>query len=175
MPILVRWKWEEKTKSFLVIFYFYDNFSRPNLRFVEKELIHFRDLPHASFFNIISNDENKSESISNPVKMQLMTWAPSHRELALLSDLLHYANVISGLPEAIRRDLRYDLEIFVTSGNDLFNCDEKTIENLDQRFRSPSILVGREKNKEGIMETILCTELSSEYLDYLRDTIKPYI
>jgi hypothetical protein len=32
MPVFVEWRWREKTKSFLLIFHFYDDFSRTNLR-----------------------------------------------------------------------------------------------------------------------------------------------
>jgi hypothetical protein len=173
LPILIQWKWEEKSKSFLVIFYFYDNFSKPNLRFAERNLSHFKDLPEAQFFNLSSENEIQSEGKSKPIKTQLMTWAPSHRELALLSDLLHYANMINGLPETIRRDLRFDLEVFVDSGNNTFQIDEDVIEKLDSRLTKPNFMLGRERNKDGNMETVCCHQLSSEYLDYLREITKP--
>jgi hypothetical protein len=32
MPIFVQWKWDETRKSFLVVFHFYNDFSKPNLR-----------------------------------------------------------------------------------------------------------------------------------------------
>lgn len=175
MPTLIRWKWEEKTKSFLVIFYLYDDFSKPNLRFVEKDLSHFKEFPQARFFNLFSNNDAPSEEIHRPIKMQFMTWAPSHRELALLSDLLHYANMINGLPEKIRRDLRFDLEVFVDSGNNTFQIDEDVVKKLDDRLMSPNMILGRERNKNGNMETVCCHELSPEYLEYLREVTKPYL
>jgi hypothetical protein len=171
---LIRWKWEEKTKSFLVIFYFYDNFSKPNLRFTEKDISHFKDLPEAQFFNLPSGSDIQSEKESKPTKMHFMTWAPSHRELALLSDLLHYANMINGLPEKIRRDLRFDLEVFVDSGNNTFQVDEDVIKRLDSRLMRPNFILGRERSKNDNMETVCCHQLSPEYLEYLGEVTKPY-
>ena len=37
MPIFVQWEWKGRTKSFLVIFHFYDDFSKPNLRMKMKK------------------------------------------------------------------------------------------------------------------------------------------
>jgi hypothetical protein len=172
VPILVRWKWQERTKSYLVIFYFYDDFSKPNLRFGKRQLTHFKDAPRQLFDYDIAGEH---PAVALPDAKSMMTWAPSHRELALLSDLLHYANMVSGLPEATRRDLRYDLEITVTMRNGSFGLDEKRIEDLDNRFRSPLFLCGREKTKEGVLETFFCMELSPEYLEYLRDIVKQHI
>ena len=39
MPILVQWKWQERGKHFLVIFYFYDDFSKSNLRFKMERVV----------------------------------------------------------------------------------------------------------------------------------------
>lgn len=176
MPILTRWKWHEKTKSYLVIFYFYDDFSRPNLRFGERQLTFFKDAPMQLFdYDIAGKHDENVLPVAKLVVKPIITWAPSHRELALLSDLLHYANMISGFSEEIRRDLRYDLEITVSAGHNLFELDEKRIEDLDKRFKNPRFLVGREKNKKGTLETFFCIELSPEYLEYLRDIVKPYI
>ena len=176
MPILIRWKWQEKTKTYLVIFYFYDDFSKPNLRFGERQLTYFKDTPKQLFdYNIAGDHAETVLPVAKPIMKPVMTWAPSHRELALLSDLLHYANMISGFSEETRRDLRYDLEITVSSGDNLFELDENRIEDLDKRFMNPLFYCGREKNKEGASETFFCIELSPEYLEYLRDIVKPYI
>jgi hypothetical protein len=79
MPIFVQWKWQEKTKSFLVIFHFFDDYSKPNLR-IKKDL-----------------------------KYPKITWSPSHVELALFSELLSYANIIDGLTETEKRKLKAKL------------------------------------------------------------------
>ena len=115
---------------------------------------------------------NDHSELALPKEREIMTWAPSHRELALLSDLLHYANMISGFSEPIRRDLRYDLEIMVSEGHNRFSIDHDKFAEFDIRFSS---YVGRERSKEGIKETVFCIELSPDYLDYLKDVVKPYL
>lgn len=79
MPVCVQWKWINRTKSFLVIFHFIDDSSRPNLRM--------------------------SKEYSN-----LMTWAPSHVELGLLSEILKFANIINGLSASQKSELKYKLQ-----------------------------------------------------------------
>lgn len=64
MPTLVQWKWKERTRSFLVIFHFYDDYSKPNTRFKKRK---FKD---------------KKFEFERPT----ITWSPSHPELGLLSE-----------------------------------------------------------------------------------------
>ena len=40
----------------------------------------------------------------------LMTWAPSHVELGLLGEILRYANIIDGLRETEKKELKYKLQ-----------------------------------------------------------------
>jgi len=89
MPILVQWKWVERTTSFLVIFHFFDDYSNPNLRI-----------------------QKKSGTMEGfyPQKEAWMTWAPSHVELGMLRELLRYANIVGGLKESEKRKLRDILE-----------------------------------------------------------------
>ena len=94
MPVFVEWQWKERTKSFLVIFHFYDDFSRPNLRIKKYEKGH-----------LIVLTPNKAIV----PKEAWMTWAPSHPDLALLTELLSYANIVNGLKEFEKRDLRTKL------------------------------------------------------------------
>jgi len=89
MPILVQWKWVEKAKSFLVIFHFFDDYSNPNLRIQKKSGLWERIYPQ---------------------KEAWMTWAPSHVELGMLGELLRYANIVDGLKESEKRELRDVLE-----------------------------------------------------------------
>jgi len=178
MPILVQWKWQEKTKTYLVIFHFYDDFSHPNLRLKKRKLEWFhsntKQLMNAPITEISSN----SSSEIGHKETSILTWAPSHTEIALLGDLLHYANIIGGLSEGIRRDLRYDLEITVVD-KDLdkneWAMDEKRIADLDRRFRNPSVFFGYDLDKEGSKNAFFCLELSPEYIDYLREILKPYM
>lgn len=77
MPILVQWKWKENTKIFLVIFHFYDDFSKPNLRFKGRQLKRY-DPVSKQFLSLPSRKYGKDS-----IMKSIMTWAPSHRELAL--------------------------------------------------------------------------------------------
>jgi hypothetical protein len=49
-----------------------------------------------------------------------MTWAPSHIELGMLSELLMYANIIGGLSETARKELRKKLEVAYNVGGALY-------------------------------------------------------
>lgn len=84
MPVFVEWKWKERTKTFLVIFHFYDDFSKTNLRIKKCEKGRLLMLTPSEIFS--------------PSKAW-MTWSPSHPDMALLTQLLTYANIINGLKE----------------------------------------------------------------------------
>lgn len=160
MPVYVEWEWKERTKSFLVIFHFYDDFSKPNLRmrkYVEGEL-----------FSIIPSGILEQ-------KKAWMTWASSHQELALLSDILSYANIINGLKEFEKRSLTTKLcgvkEAKSESGREEhyfeFNkmiADKKTVVYIECR---------QPMHKMHIMHC--CFELCPEYIDYLKRILKPYL
>lgn len=139
MPIYVKWKWQEQTKSFLVIFRFIDDFSKPNLRIKQYPKSHRADV----------------------------TWAPSHIELGLLSELLRYANIIGGLSETTRRELRKKLEVIYMDKYRMF-IDEESLIQLDQIPNKPHIIyVG-----EGLD---LWVYVCPEYLEYFRKILKPYL
>jgi hypothetical protein len=179
MPILVQWKWIEKTKSFLVIFHFYDDYSKSNLRLKERRIAGFELSTHQFLIYPANEEPNPPVDVfAVDTEKTIMTWAPSHGELAVLSDLLHYANLVGGLSENIRRDLRYDLEITVAE-NDLekneFAVDEKRIADLDRRFRNPNVFLGYDKDGKGNKISFFCIELCAEYIDYLKEILKPYM
>jgi len=150
MPILVQWKWQEKTKSFLVIFHFYDDYSKTNLR-IKNTLI-----------------EGKHRS--------LMTWAPSHVELALLAEMLRYANVIDGLDESAKRELRKGLEIMFVEDKQHAAFDNEALKALT------NVLPSRKKihltvslhGKKGFEGSESCVELCAEYVDYLKAILEPH-
>ena len=84
MPILVQWKWKERTKSFLVIFHFYDDYSKPNLRLKKRKFIsrttyyEWRQLFYLPINEPLDIEiiKDKDREFQKPV----MTWAPSHPE-----------------------------------------------------------------------------------------------
>jgi hypothetical protein len=92
MPIFVEWKWQENTRSFIVIFHFIDDYTKSNLRITKTGF----------WVDIL-----KEKSVRNKA---WMTWAPSHVELAMLADLLHIANIVDGLQDSIKRKLRRFLD-----------------------------------------------------------------
>ena len=179
MPIFVQWKWAETRKSFLVVFHFYDDFSKTNLRIrkyspvqvtYEDEGITNRFMQHPMI--ITYADLSKGESII-PEKAW-MTWAPSHIELALLSELLSYANIINGLNEMEKLELKSRLE-----------AREDSIVSERQAYRvHPDIVnrIGKDKKvaicDESLIkqqEPFICVELCPEYIDYLRNVLKPHL
>lgn len=166
MPIFVQWKWQERTETFLVIFHFYDDYSKPNIRFKKK----FKD---------------ESLEFERPT----ITWAPSHPELGLLSELLTYANIINGLKEMKKRELRTDLEIAV-EGNGKLRLYKAPIENLLQQLPNKKLLfeappfaifffshnhVEVYDKKKIDKDSLFCIELCPEYIDYLKETLAPYL
>ena len=166
MPVLVQWKWMERTKSFLVIFHFYDDYSKPNIRFKKKKF--------------------KDEKVE--FERPTITWAPSHPELGLLSELLSYANMINGLKETEKRELRRDLEIAVVERNGILRLYWAPIKDLLQLtgkvliFEAPDFALFLSRpiletyKKEKIeKDSLFCIELCPEYIDYLRKMLKPYI
>ena len=94
---------------------------------------------------------------------------------ARANDLLYYANMISGLREDVRRDLRYDLEIVVNKEDGTFEVDHEVIADFDGRFPNPYVFMGADKNAKGTMVSFFCFELSLEYIDYLKGLIEPYL
>jgi len=160
LPILVEWRWKERTKSFLVIFHFYDDFSKPNLRIKRYEEGH---LWLATPYGLIT-----------PTKAW-MTWSPSHPELALLTELLSYANIINGLKESEKRHLRTDLDPVIRNDAELeiiadFSSIEKEI------GEDKKTVVYFEKPEYPTEQPLhCCAELCPEYIDYLKGILKPHL
>ena len=154
MPILVQWKWQERTKSFLVIFHFTDDYSETNLRM--ETFYPFPGLP-------------------SPLKNTRMTWAPSHVEMALLSDILSYANLINGLKETEKEDLRDKLQGTRVKYEDTeAHIDE--IGYVLQHFLEEvglKCVICRPDPNSG--EWQIFFELCPEYIDYLKNVLKPYL
>lgn len=102
MPVFVEWRWKEETKTFLVVFHFYDDFSRTNLRVNSTP-----EKNHLTLFTFVGGDDFLDYV---ETKGAWLTWSPSHVDLALLMELLTYANIINGFKEAKKRNLIEHLE-----------------------------------------------------------------
>lgn len=149
MPIFIQWKWQEKTKTFLVIFHFVDDFSAANLRAKIKEF-------GKEFGGLNTAVSESYESI----KMPYLTWAPSHPELGLLSGVLNYANIINGLKYDRKEKISHFLE-------------GKSID-LEIYPRNTRILIEFEIKNGKRKPSILLWELNANYIDYLQKLLKQY-
>ena len=144
-------------------------FSKPNLRIKKYEKGHLWMLT-----------PNKAIA---PMKAW-MTWAPSHPDLALLTELLSYANIVNGLKEFEKRDLRTklgtarwehvdgELGVVIYSPhmqNEMVE-DKKTAiysEKPDKHSEMPAYPTE--------VPLHVCAELCPDYIDYLKKILKPYL
>jgi len=159
MPVFVEWNWKERTKSFLVIFHFYDDFSRENLRIKKYERGKV----------IIFHSPSREEAIT-PDKTW-MSWAPSHPELGSLQELLSLANIINGLKEHEKRWLK------VLLGAECRLPQAGFREMIDVYGITKEI--GEDKRtvvyQNATSEDHFCVELCPEYIDYLKKVLKPLL
>jgi hypothetical protein len=165
MPVFVEWKWQERLKSFLVIFHFYDDFSRPNLRVKKYEKGHLFMARHSKVLS---------------AKKAWMTWAPSHPELALITELISYANRINGLKEFEKGELRAKLEGVRKGGYDL-ETEEYDADLVVADASEILKEMGEDKlryiyieSDESELDLCFCVELCQEYINYLKKTVEKY-
>jgi len=90
-------------------------------------------------------------------KQPVMTWAPSHYEIALLADILHYANIINGLKEEKKRKLMPDLFIYSPW-------------ELDEKLQEKMLFVIEDDE-----HVFIAVELCPEYIAYLKKILKPFL
>jgi len=165
MAVFVRWEWKESSKTFLVVFYFFDDTSVHNIRFRSKVV--------NTFFKefVLLEDPSNNPDVS---PQSIMTWAPSHVEIALLGDVLRYANIIDGLPLLEKMELRKKLEVQVREGpwqdiEDLMSLRDCDLDGLVQDAPTTTMIA-----LEGASDWFFCSRLCQEYIDYLRSAIEPY-
>lgn len=158
MAIFVRWEWKERTKTFLVIFYFVDDRTKQNLRFRLKVVDDWKEC--------IGLEDPENNPDCSP--QMIMTWAPTHLEIALLGDVLRYANIIDGLDISEKKQLRMKLEIETKENNPSF-LNNFEIEKL--RCNVPFTIMISLEGKE---DWYICSKLTSEYIDYLKNVVNPF-
>jgi len=108
----------------------------------------------------------------------LLTWAPSHVELGLLSDILRYANIIDGLNENVKRKLREKLEMIKEESIEHFGfCFDALKEVLEAQPIGKGLVNIRlaENRKSRIEHLETAVYLCPEYIEYLKKALKPYI
>jgi hypothetical protein len=165
----VQWKFknDKKSKTFLVIFHFVDDFSKQNLRM--------------------------KEHILQPEGLSVMTWAPSHVEIALFGGLLFYANIINGLSETAKASLVLELQGYTSIRNLPVQMKEKLTNLLKEKgfdmdevtegtFLHPLYVKeeGRRKRALWLINRItkkiyFCPMLTQGYINYIKELLKPYI
>jgi hypothetical protein len=171
MPIFAEWKWVENTETFLVIFHFWDDKRKTNLRMRTEE---------DAFESVACNPEAEQGSAFVPVitypsesetSREYLTWAPSHPEFCFLTEILTYANLINGLKPKKKRKIRPYLEGKVTK-----ETDSKGYYYV--YFEIPSQLSNYIKEKSMVSfarNDSISFEVCLEYIDYLRNLLRPYL
>ena len=167
MPVFVQWKWIERTDSLLTIFHFYDDYSKPNLRLLKLD----KDIRAFSY----------SPKRDLEVKKDWISWAPSHPEMALLMQLLSYANIINGLKQSKKKKLFFELE----GREDIYKVAPQEVVS---KMAEPYIVgkkIGKDKKViqyidlrgevDGFCPVYTCVELCPEYIDFLGDKLKSYL
>jgi len=164
MPIFIEWKWEERGQSLLAIFHFYDDFSRSNLRLMDSDKAEEAGI--CTTENLIMAER------------PWISWAPSHTDMALLMQMLCYANIINGLKPSEKKKLWFELEgkkdlhNKVLSEHELtsFAVPDAIIEQIGSDIK---VMAFGDTKDEFVAHT--CVELCPEYIDYLRKLLKPYL
>lgn len=202
MPVFCQWKWQEKTQTFLLILHFDADGSQRNLRNREMTFVQYRHSApnvqsyapsHPPMEICRLTDELKRNIVSNKQRV-VTTWAPSHVEIGLMSEVLCYANIINGLKLDYRKELitKLDLVFYVMKDAKLLRLGNIDIDDellranwleyvtnfisLKEATENNPYLEGCDYNyREQRCESVFCTMLSVEYIDYLKDILKPYM
>lgn len=159
--IFIRWEWKEKTKTFLLVFYFIDDKTQQNIRFRYKVLTNYSKPYWFLLEDPANNPDEPPQSI--------MTWAPSHPEIALLGEVLGHANIINGLKEHEKRELREKLEIQDKDKNP-YPFDTQDFDDLVRGAPTSTTMIAL----VGADDWFFCSRLDSEYVDYLRKVMKQF-
>ena len=122
------------------------------------------------------------EEFDKSVTKPIMTWAPSHVELGYLGEVLRYANIIDGLNENEKNDMRPFLaaeseqySIFAEATIlDRFNSNEHMARLRDVLFGKHELYCIEKENEE-IEIRFRGIELCEEYIEYLREVLKLYM
>jgi hypothetical protein len=176
MPIFVQWKWVERTRTFLAIFHFIDDYAQSNIR-IRRRKVAKKVIGCPRWILYPSNEEIddflKEEKYLESNSLA-MSWAASHVEIGLLGELLRYANIIDGLDASQKRSLRRKLEIHVDLDEERSEFFEEEFTTVSKRLRN-RILTLFERDKTGERLCSFCYRLCSEYIDYLKEILKPYL
>ncbi len=180
MPIFVEWKWIDKTQTLLVVFHFWDNGKKENLRMrigeYDYENVADADwgktgfMSDKEFTHIVTYPESDFGQ-AYPKTDAYLSWAPSHPEFCLLTEVLTYANLINGLKPHLRRDIREKLQgklvKYVSKRDGQTYVDIAVHSKVLECLPVESIVTF--KHQQGVS-----FEVRLEYVEYLRKLIRDY-
>ncbi|MGD0449449.1 MAG: hypothetical protein ABSA79_00150 [Candidatus Bathyarchaeia archaeon] len=198
MTIYVQWKWQEDTETFLIIFHFDADFVGENLRIASRAFLNTKNTPTDDqrykkryyYFdaNLVGGLQSYplSQKIGDVSKVKVrnvITWSPSHVDVALLMDVLGLSNIINGFKKQRLRTLRTRLEFWVKKedrhmpsssmeNNTLVESGKATAKLRNMLGEERKYLVGF-PDKPGVNQGLeYSCELCPEYINYLKDVIK---
>lgn len=129
----------DKTKTFLVVFHFWDDGKRENLRMRKEE----EGFETCCYIGEDASGEGELIPIDTlpgycprgyPRTKNFLSWAPSHAEFCFLTELLTYANLLNGMKPQIKERIRPKLE-----GRRHANDEKETYLEIDSKlFRAMS-------------------------------------
>ena len=111
-----------------------------------------------------------------------ISWAPSHPEMALLMQLLSYANIINGLKPSEKKELWYELEgkDELPGDKEEYLCITAVPKIISKRIGKDKkvIIYGDLRESGGDLRycpMYTCVELCPEYIDYLGKLLEKYL
>ncbi len=180
MPIFVEWKWVDRTETFLVVFHFWDDHKEENLRtrVLEEGFETLAGVLATGEGTFEKGEENTVAvetlpyyKLSYPKTKAYLSWAPSHAQFCLLTEVLTYANLVNGLKLHIRKKLKISLQ-------GKMKKDKHEGKNEVYFLIDFDILTSMPDKREVVSfsgQDSLSFEVCLEYVEYLRRLIKPYI
>jgi hypothetical protein len=173
LPIYAQWKWVEKTQTFLLVLHLDADGSKPNLR--SREMTFSKPSRIRKMFWYEPFESYKREEDLDFKKRTVLTWAPTHVEAGLLSELLGYANIINCLKSITKEELRPKLEFDFINSEDLESM-KNGLDVLEKEFPDEkSRLFGIDKDyRDNKNLTFLTFELCEEYINYLKKVLEKY-
>jgi len=160
----------ENTGTFLVVFHMWDDGKKSNLRMrIKKE----------DFETCAYVDEEIGEDwvqiytcpyfvLGHPQTDAYLSWAPSHSEFCLLTEVLTYANLINGLKPEEKQKIKPHLIGKVTRSNQDQITYFKIHADLLKHMETGTMVSFA--NRQGIS-----FKICYEYIEYIRKLVKPYI
>lgn len=180
MTIYLQWKWIEKTETFLLLLHFDADSSTKskNLR-IEPKLFwsseslkdeELKKLSDGYYFPEYLKDKVKAVmgafGDTSTIKVRnVITWAPTHVEIGILSELLCYANILNGLKKEQRRTLRTGLQFWVEEEIKEFMMEADKINREGNDEKLQEYVARYRENAESLIKTFRGEKLLRKMLN----------